>query len=161
LLARVAVSGQQEKPMQKRFSISLAVVAIVLGCGFGVPADAQSDNNGTVTGPGGSTGATGAAATDSGISGAIEQKPLLSAAQRNAIYAEVSKDKSKKSPKDFSPVIGADVPPMIELYTLPDDTVAEVPAAKNYKYTMVENKVVVIDPTRMRVVDVIGPAPQQ
>jgi hypothetical protein len=58
-------------------------------------------------------------------------------------------------------VIGADVPPMIELYTLPDDAVAAVPAAKLYKYTVVENKVVVVDPTKMRIVDVIEPPPKQ
>jgi hypothetical protein len=101
--------------------------------------------------------APGGAGSDSGVSGAIEQKTLLTPAQRNAIYAEVSKDKSKTSPKDFSPVVGADVPPMIELYALPDDALAAVPAAKLYKYTMVENRVVVVDPTKMRIVDVIGP----
>jgi hypothetical protein len=46
---------------------------------------------------------------------------------------------------------------MIELYALPDDAIASVPAAKIYKYTMVENKVVVVDPTKMRIIDVIGP----
>jgi hypothetical protein len=50
---------------------------------------------------------------------------------------------------------------MIELYTLPDDALAAVPAAKLYKYTVVENKVVVVDPTRMRVIDVIGPSSRQ
>jgi hypothetical protein len=143
--------------MNNRMSVTITLAAIVLGCGIGMPyAGAQSDSSGPVTGPVGATGATGAAASDSGVSGAIEQKPLLTLAQRSAIYAEVSKDKSKTSPKDFSPVIGADVPPMIELYDLPDDALAEVPAAKLYKYTMVENKVVVVDPTRMRVIDVIG-----
>jgi Protein of unknown function (DUF1236) len=93
------------------------------------------------------------------VSGAIEQKLILSPAQRTAIYDRVSKDKSKVAPKDFSPVIGADVPPMIELYTLPDEAVAGVPAAKLYKYTMIENKVVLVDPTKMRIVDVIGPPP--
>jgi len=97
--------------------------------------------------------------SDTGVSGAIEQKLILSPAQRTAIYDRVSKDKSKVAPKDFSPVIGADVPPMIELYALPDEAVAGVPAAKLYKYTMVENKVVLVDPTKMRVVDVIGPPP--
>ena len=110
---------------------------------------------------GGLVGGSGAAAqsTSPGPSGAIEQKLILSQAQRTAIYDQVSKDKSKVAPKDFSPVIGADVPPMIELYTLPDDAVAGVPAAKLYKYTMVENKVVLVDPTKMRIVDVIGPPP--
>lgn len=97
--------------------------------------------------------------TDTGVSGAIEQKLILSPAQRSAIYDRVSTDKSKVAPKDFSPVIGADVPPMIELYALPDEAVAGVPAAKLYKYTMVEGKVVLVDPTKMRVVDVIGPPP--
>jgi hypothetical protein len=97
--------------------------------------------------------------SDGAVSGAVEQRPILSAAERSVIYAEVSKDKSKTSPKDFAPVIGANVPPMIELYTLPDDALANVPAATLYKYTMVENAVVLVDPTRMRVIDVITPTP--
>jgi hypothetical protein len=141
--------GQKEEAMKNRMAVAFASVAIIIGCGM--PAGAQTTNPGTVGNPTG----------DTAVSGAIEQKPLLTPAQRNAIYAEVSKDKSKTSPKDFSPVIGADVPPMIELYALPDDALAGVPAAKLYEYTMVENKVVVVDPTRMRVVDVIGPEPQQ
>ena len=129
--------------------ISLMFAAILLaGSAGGFDASAQ-----TTTNPGGPGAPTG----DSGVSGAIQQKLLLSPEQRVAIYQEVSKDKSKVAPKDFSPVIGADVPPMIELYTLPDDATASVPAAKLYKYTMVENKVVLVDPTKMRIVDVIGP----
>ena len=88
---------------------------------------------------------------------ATEQKLELTPAERSAIYATVSKDKSKVAPQPFSTRIGADVPPMIELYSLPDETVADNPAAKLYKYTMVENEVVVVDPTKMRVVDSIGP----
>jgi Protein of unknown function (DUF1236) len=133
--------------MRERSSTTI-IVMLVLCAGFvgGLGAAAQS----TPPGPPG---------TDTGVSGAIEQKLILSQAQRTAIYDQVSKDKSKVAPKDFSPLIGADVPPMIELYTLPDDAVAGVPAAKLYKYTMVENKVVLVDPTKMRVVDVIGPPP--
>ena len=133
--------------MRERSSTTI-IVMLVLCAGLvgGLGAAAQS----TPPGPPG---------TDTGVSGAIEQILILSQAQRTAIYDQVSKDKSKVAPKDFSPVIGADVPPMIELYTLPDDAVAGVPAAKLYKYTMVENKVVLVDPTKMRVVDVIGPPP--
>jgi len=137
--------------MRKRSSyanVMPAVVALAL-CGPFVGAiDAAAQS--TPPGPPGN---------DTGISGAIEQKLILTSAQRTAIYDQVSKDKSKVAPKDFSPVIGADVPPMIELYMLPDEAVAGVPAAKLYKYTMVEGKVVLVDPTNMRVVDVIGPPP--
>ena len=89
---------------------------------------------------------------------AASQKLELTPAERSAIYATVSKDKSKVAPQPFSTNIGAEVPPMIELYSLPDQTVAENPAAKLYKYTMVENEVVLVDPTKMRIVDKIGPA---
>ena len=132
--------------MRERSSTTI-IVMLVLCAGLvgGLSAAAQS----TPPGPPG---------TDTGASAAIEQKLIFSQAQRTAIYDQVSKDKSI-APKDFSPVIGTDVPPMIELYTLPDDAVAGVPAAKLYKYTMVENKVVLVDPTKMRVVDVIGPPP--
>ena len=91
----------------------------------------------------------------------ISQKLELTAAQRGAIYAAVSKDRSKVSPQRFPAVIGAEVPPMINLYALPDDIVAGIPAAKLYECTMVEDKVVLVDPIRMRVVDTIGPLPQQ
>lgn len=133
--------------MRERSSISIIVTLTLCG-GLvgGLDAAAQT------TPPGAPSG-------DTGVSGAIEQKLILSPAQRTAIYDQVSKDKSKVAPKDFSPVIGADVPPMIELYMIPDDAVAGVPAAKLYKYTMVEGKVVLVDPTKMRIVDVIGPPP--
>ena len=133
--------------MRKRGSISIILTLTLCG-GFVGAIDAAAQTTPPAT-PG----------SDTGVSGAIEQKLILSQAQRTAIYDQVSKDKSKVAPKDFSPVIGADVPPMIELYALPDDAVAGVPAAKLYKYTMVENKVVLVDPTKMRIVDVIGPPP--
>jgi hypothetical protein len=46
---------------------------------------------------------------------------------------------------------------MIELYTLPDEIVADNPVAKLYKFTRVDEQVVLVDPTKMRVVAVIGP----
>jgi hypothetical protein len=140
--------------MKSRSSIPLIAGMLMLGCCIGgCPAIAQTGNG---DGVGAGTG-TGTKGGDVGVSGAIEQKLILSPAQRQAIYEEVSKDKSKVASKDFSPVIGGDVPPMIELYSLPDDAIASDPAAKIYKYTMVENKVVVVDPTKMRIIDVIGP----
>jgi len=109
----------------------------------------------------GGNSATNSAGSDTGVSGAIQEKPLLTPTQRSRIYAEVSKDPGKSSPQHFSPVIGADVPPMIELYAIPEDAAAAAPSVKFFKYTMVDDKVVVVDPTKMRIVDVIGPSPKQ
>lgn len=94
-----------------------------------------------------------------GVTGSGEQKLSLTPAQRRAIYAAVAKDKSKTAKAGFAPKIGADVPPMLELYTLPDEIVAENQSAKFFEYTVVQDKVVLVDPTHMRVVDVIGPPP--
>jgi hypothetical protein len=91
----------------------------------------------------------------------VSQNLELTAAQRSAIYAAVSKDRSKTSPQRFPVSIGAEVPPMINLYALPDDIVASNAAAKLIQCTMVGDKVVLVDPTKMRVVDTIGPLPQQ
>jgi hypothetical protein len=38
---------------------------------------------------------------------------------------------------------------------LPDATLAQIPAAKLYKYTLVNDQVVLVDPTTMRVVDIL------
>jgi hypothetical protein len=88
----------------------------------------------------------------------VPQKLELTAAQRSTIYAAVTKDASKVAPQRFSTTVGAEVPPMIELYALPEEATAVNPAAKFFEYTIVENEVVLIDPTKMRVIDRIGPA---
>ena len=49
----------------------------------------------------------------------------------------------------------------IELYALPDDIQANSPETKLYKFTGVDDEVVLVDPTKMRVIAVIGPKPEQ
>lgn len=128
--------------MNSRQGVVISLIALASAMGAGVPSGAQVNE---VETPGASA----------------EQKLELTAAQRDAIYAAVSKDDSKRSPQHFSAVVGAEVPPMIELYSLPDGAVAGNPAAKMYEYTMVQDQVVLVDPIKMRVVDVIGPGPQR
>ena len=60
------------------------------------------------------------------------------------------------SPVNFVASVGAPVPPSIELYLLPDGVLAQVPEAKVVKYTTVQNQIVLVDPTTMRIVDVIS-----
>jgi hypothetical protein len=70
----------------------------------------------------------------------------------NAIRGAGSKPGSRIN---FTTSIGAVVPPSIELYVLPDAALSAVPDAKIVKYTTVQNRIVLVDPTTMRVVDVI------
>jgi hypothetical protein len=100
------------------------------------------------------TGDTNEVASPNGIAPKLE----LTAAQRSAIYQSVHQDKSKVSPKRFPTTVGGAVPPMIELYMLPDEILANNPVTKLYKFTMVDDRVVLVDPTKMRVAAVIGPS---
>jgi hypothetical protein len=80
----------------------------------------------------------------------------LSAAQREAIFRAVNKEKEKITPPPpFQPRIGAEAPASMALYILPDDALAQIPDGQQYKYTVVQSQVVLVDPTTMRVVDVI------
>lgn len=81
----------------------------------------------------------------------------LTPAQQSAIYQEVHKATSKVAPTKFVSDVGVGVPPIIDLYALPEDILSNNPETRPYKYTEVGNQVVLIDPAKMRVVAVIGP----
>jgi hypothetical protein len=76
--------------------------------------------------------------------------------QKNAIATAVRKEnKAVTPPPSFVVSVGAPVPPAIELYLLPDSALAGIPAAKTVKYTVVQDQLVLVDPTTMRIVEVI------
>jgi Protein of unknown function (DUF1236) len=80
----------------------------------------------------------------------------LTSAQKIAIANAIRRDGGKPAARvNFPTTIGAQVPPSIELYVLPDAALADVPDAKIVKYTTLQNQIVLVDPTTMRVVDVI------
>jgi hypothetical protein len=80
----------------------------------------------------------------------------LTEAQKSTIVASVRKaNKPIAAPTKFEVSVGASVPPAMELHLLPDDVLVQVPGAKNVKYTIVDNQLVLVDPTTMRIVEVI------
>jgi hypothetical protein len=79
------------------------------------------------------------------------------AAQRAAIVIAVRDVRNPPPGHSFNISIGAEVPPSIELYYLPTAALSQAPEARALKYTMVQNQVVLVDPTNMRIVDVIRP----
>ena len=82
----------------------------------------------------------------------------LTPQQRAEIYAAVGKNKLRTPPPADLPVaVGSQIPPVTELYALPESVTAEVPSAKFYRYTIAQNQVVIVDPTNLKVVDVIRP----
>jgi hypothetical protein len=82
----------------------------------------------------------------------------LTPEQRSAIFEAVRPADAKvKVPGNVPATVGAQVPLATELYFLPDDALATAPEAKAIEYTVAQNRVVLVDPTTMRVVDVIPP----
>jgi hypothetical protein len=79
----------------------------------------------------------------------------LDAAQRAAIITAVRDVRIAPPGHSFNISIGAQVPPSIELNYLPVAVLSQAPEARALKYTLVQNQVVLVDPTNMRIVDVI------
>jgi hypothetical protein len=79
----------------------------------------------------------------------------LDAAQRAAIVTAVRDVRIAPPGHSFNISVGAQVPPSIELNYLPVAALSQAPEARALKYTLVQNQVVLVDPTNMRIVDVI------
>lgn len=94
--------------------------------------------------------------------GAVSQPLVLTETQEAAIYNAALRHHARGVPgiPDAVPAsVGAAVSPAAELAELPDQVAAldadgDTPAT-DLKYAMVEGAVIVIDPVKMRVVDVI------
>jgi Protein of unknown function (DUF1236) len=83
----------------------------------------------------------------------------LTPTQRTAILNAVRQDSAKPGatmPPDLPVSIGVQLPASIALKILPDAALAQAPAAKTVQYTVIKNQVVLVDPTNMRVVDIIS-----
>ncbi len=78
----------------------------------------------------------------------------LTAAQRETISSTVTKEKRKPLASN-SVMVGTELPGSIELYSLPDTVMSTIPVAKDIKYIMWNDQVVLVDPTSMKVVEVI------
>lgn len=118
-------------------------LGIVLGC---AAAGAQSAGPDEAIGP----------------NGKMTQDLALTAVQKKAIHDVVFQQgvkpyiRAKPDSAALAASIGAPVPQSAELAGLPDAATANDPWATDLKYAMVDNDIIVIvDPVRMQVVDVI------
>jgi hypothetical protein len=85
--------------------------------------------------------------------GAVTQTVELTPAQKSAIYNAIVRQRVRASPTQIEATVGASVSRSVPLAELPDQT--GLTEASFLKYAMVADDVVVVDPIRMRVVDVI------
>jgi hypothetical protein len=127
--------------MSLRFtSACFCIIAVALGAA--TPSFAQIAPSSTTIDPAASVPRPG-------------QRPDLNPEQRSAIFEAVRRDKTKVARREFPAQVGAEVPPSLELYMLPDDAIAQAPITKHYRFVVLGERVVLVDPTNMRVVEVI------
>jgi hypothetical protein len=87
--------------------------------------------------------------------GTVNQQLVLTPAQRSAIVNAVARDRVGASSDRVHAVIGAPVPPSVELREIPSET-ADDESTTSLKYATVGHAIVVVDPIEMRVVEVIA-----
>ncbi|MCW5682058.1 MAG: DUF1236 domain-containing protein [Xanthobacteraceae bacterium] len=119
--------------MRRRFAFLLAISA-----GFAASAMAQQTT--PVTPP----------------TAPAENKPMIRAEQQDRIRELVRNAKVDHAAKvRFDLRLGAEVPRNLHFYPLPKEVAEAVPEFSNYFYVVAEEKIVVIDPLKYRIVAII------
>jgi len=77
----------------------------------------------------------------------------LTPVQRQTIYRTVVRERVEQRQPTVEYRVGTRVPATARLYAVPETVAVEVPAIKRYKYMMVNNRVVLVDPATSEVVD--------
>lgn len=88
----------------------------------------------------------------------------LSPEQRTVIYRTVTRERRVAPPVVVTPApgpavsyeVGAPVPREVAVYDFPEDAYMDVPELRRYRYVYVNNRLVLVDPSTSRVVDVIA-----
>ena len=90
-------------------------------------------------------------AADDKLSIAAYTFKLLTEEQRRAIYTAL---KGQPAGPAFNADIGAELPSSVELRPMPDDLVARVQQTKDYRYTVADNRVLLVSPVTRYVVGI-------
>jgi Protein of unknown function (DUF1236) len=73
----------------------------------------------------------------------------LTTDQRRAIYQAL---KDQPAGRAFNAAIGDELPLAVDLHAVPDQVIASVPQTRDYRYTVVDNRVLLVSPTTRIVV---------
>jgi hypothetical protein len=82
------------------------------------------------------------------VTGPVQLTPV----QRQTIYRTIVRERVVPAPPTVEYRVGTRVPQSVQLYSVPQEVALEVPAIQTYKYMVVNNRVVLIDPATSEVV---------
>lgn len=128
----------------KSLSVALASVLMLSGASI---ASAESSMSKTKDSSSATTGAAGTSTSSELNLTADQEKKLWSAISDHAM--------KQNAPSGFSATVGQTVPTSVTLRELPSQAATDVPAAKSYQYAMVDNKLLLVNPSDKKIVDVI------
>jgi hypothetical protein len=79
----------------------------------------------------------------------------LSSAQRKTAWNDLNKGASKQNlPAGFSATTGSVVPGTLKIQPIPQKTARDVPSLKSYDFAVLQGKVLIVNPSDKRIVDV-------
>ena len=84
----------------------------------------------------------------------VTTEPLeLTPVQRRTIYRTIVRERLAPAEPTIEYRVGARLPDSVRLYSVPQEVAVEVPAIRSYKYMVVNNRVVLVDPATSQVVE--------
>jgi uncharacterized protein DUF1236 len=84
----------------------------------------------------------------------VTTEPLqLTPVQRRTIYRTIVRERVSPARPTVEYRVGTRVPESVQLYAVPQDVAVEVPAIRSYKYMVVNDRVVLVDPATSEVVE--------
>jgi hypothetical protein len=120
-------------------SASVAVAAMLLLSGVSVASAASHMSN------------------RSGNSTAASDKLELSSAQQKSIWKDISRHAANQNaPSDFNPAVGTAIPDGVNTYPLPRRAARDVPAVKPYRYAMLQDKLLIVNPSDQTIANVVS-----
>jgi hypothetical protein len=80
---------------------------------------------------------------------------ILSAAQRRALWNNLSKQVTNQSASGFEAQIGTFIPSSVKIEPIPGKAAANNPQLRPYDYAMVDHDLVIVDPANKVIADVV------
>jgi hypothetical protein len=81
----------------------------------------------------------------------------LTTSQQKEIWQGVNAHATKATaPASFKATVGAAAPDSIKLQPLPTKVANEVPAVKSYDYAVLQDQVLIVDPSSRKIVEVVN-----
>lgn len=83
----------------------------------------------------------------------VTTQPMqLTPVQRQTVYRTIVRERVAPAQPTVEYRVGMRVPQTAQLYAMPQSVAVEVPAVQSYKYMVVNNRVVLVDPVTSEVV---------